>query len=389
MFKWVQGSVSALTGTAEPVYGKEAIHPVTDTVKNKNPFSEATRDDFKWQVPNHTNVETQVFYFTCPKTGYIGFVQLIHSNVGGVHITGQFTFRLYHKDDPKKSLVWTSTALTDFQPDETNFYADNLAFELNGEGTEYSIKSLVNEDSIVDLKVTKTAPAFKVGKDGVTTYGNDPEAPWGTMRHIFWPRSKCEGTLIVKGETLEIEGTAMFVMALQGMKPHHAASSWNFLNFQGPTLSAVQMEFTTPPSYDNTRVTIGVVVQNDKILFGSVDNEAITNESEEDDIGWPVPKSMTFKFSGPIVESTDKEVENKTAKIATAVVEAKLDKLVERVDVMGEIPGIVKKVVSGVAGTKPFIYQFCNDMNIEVSLPGADKPLKESGIGYSEATFIS
>lgn len=56
----------------------------------------------------------------------------------------------------------------------------------------------------------------------------------------------------------------MFVMALQGMKPHHAAKSWNFMNFQSSNYAAVQMEFTTPKSYANTKVNIGIVTDNEK-----------------------------------------------------------------------------------------------------------------------------
>ncbi|KAM9887438.1 hypothetical protein OXX79_013638, partial [Metschnikowia pulcherrima] len=66
MLKWVQSGLSVVAGTAEPEYGREAIHPVTDFIKQQGlPVSrETTLEDFAWKHPNYTNVETQTFYFT-------------------------------------------------------------------------------------------------------------------------------------------------------------------------------------------------------------------------------------------------------------------------------------------------------------------------------------
>ncbi|KAL6017002.1 putative cell survival pathways protein [Candidozyma auris] len=76
MLKWVQSGLSVVAGTAEPEYGREAIHPVTDFIKKGDPVSrETTVEDFAWRKPNYTNVETQTFYFTDLKTGYTGFAQ--------------------------------------------------------------------------------------------------------------------------------------------------------------------------------------------------------------------------------------------------------------------------------------------------------------------------
>lgn len=93
---------------------------------------------------------------------------------------------------------------------------------LNEEGNAYTIKSVVNEASIVNLTVTRTAPGFQVGKDGKTYYGTDPKHPWGSMRHTFWPRCKVEGTIATKSGDISFRGKGLFVHALQGMKPHHA-----------------------------------------------------------------------------------------------------------------------------------------------------------------------
>ncbi|PVH14179.1 uncharacterized protein CXQ87_002305 [Candidozyma duobushaemuli] len=376
MLKWVQSGLSVVAGTAEPEYGREAIHPITDFIKKGDPVSrETTSEDFAWRKPGYTNVETQTFYFSDLKTGYTGFAQIIHSNLMGVKTTAQFTFRLYNNekgaDDP--NAIWTSTALEEFRAEGSNFYAKNLSFELADDGVTYHLKSLVNEDSLVDLTVKRLTPGVVFGKDGTTLYGDDLENPWGSMRHAFWPRCSVTGKLSLKNNVqLEIDGFTMFVMALQGMKPHHAAKSWNFLNFQSPHFSAVQMEFTTPRSYATTKVNIAILAKDDKVVLTSIDNEVTHEDAEIDEVGWNVPKGITFNFSkdGPDSETV-------------AVVSGKLNQLVERVDVMAEIPQFVKNIVSGVSGAKPYIYQFCNPLSIKY---GSET---EEGIGFNEATFIS
>ncbi|CAH6719764.1 survival factor 1 [[Candida] jaroonii] len=367
MFKWVQSGLSAVAGLAEPEYGADAIRPVTDIPEGEPVYRETDAKDFLWQGLNYTNVETQTFYFTCLKTGFTGFAQIIHSNVMGVHTTAQFTFRLCNFKDGKNINLWTSTKLEDFEIKGNNFYAKNLSFELVGEN-KYILKSSVTEESIVEFEVEKLVPGVIFGKNGETLYGEDLENPWGSMRHVFWPRCSVKGTIKTKEGDYEIDGLTMFVMALQGMKPHHAAKSWNFLNFQSENYSAVQMEFTTPKSYANTKVNIGIVCSKDKILCASINNNVVHKDSVVDEVGWPVPKAISFhhdddKFHGEV--------------------SGNLDRLVERVDVMAEIPQFVKNIVSGVAGAKPYIYQYLEDFEIKFD------DVSEKGVAYTEVTFIT
>lgn len=375
MLKWVQSGLSVVAGTAEPEYGPDAIHTVIASIAPESPVSrDTTIEDFAWIHPSSTNVETQTFYFTDLVSGYTGFAQVIHSNVMGIKTTAQFTFRLFNNslgaDDP--NCVWTSTALEDFRTEGSNFYAKDLSIEISGENNDtYTLTSKVNPASEVELVMTRLTPGVIFGTDGSTLYGDDIENPWGSMRHAFWPRCSVKGTIKLNDATVTIDGFTMFVMALQGMKPHHAAKSWNFLNFQSENFSAVQMEFTTPRSYDTTKVNVAILTSADKIIATSVNNLVEHLNAEVDEVGWPVPRAITFNFTS----GTDDE--------AVAKVQGDLVQLVERVDVMAEIPQFVKNIVSGVAGAKPYIYQFCNTLTIDYNGE------TEKGIAFNEATFIS
>lgn len=421
MLKWIQGGLSAVTGIAEPEYGADYIHTVTERVRGKQPFRETTREDLEWLKPDHTNVETVTFYFSDSDTGIVGFAQIIHSNIVGIHTQAQFTFRIFNAKKPQELNAWTSTKLEDFRIEGTNFYARGLSLELNEENNQYHFQSEVNAKTKIDLVVTRLTPGCKVGDDPSTYYGDNVEEPWGRMRHVFWPRNTVHGTITLckpepqSGDEEEQEkqseeaepveeplgarnsvyeeqtitfaeskpAFSMFVMAFQGMKPHHAAKAWNFMHFHSEKHSAVLMEFTTPKSYANTKVTVGILTTESDILSVTIDNEVRHLDAAVDSVGWNVPKAISIDYDGCHKDLPDDAVATGDRIRATA--EGPLDNLVERIDVMNEIPSFIKTIVSGVAGTKPYIYQYATD-DFALQLAGS---AREKGIAWIEVTFIS
>jgi hypothetical protein len=270
----------------------------------------------------------------------------------GIRQTSQFTLKVFYPRSENKPFLWSSDQLSniDFNEDKTNFYADDVAVELSEDGTTYTIKSMVNQKSIVNLTVTRTAPGFQVGNDGTTYFGTDPKAPWGKMRHRFWPRNKVEGSIMTKDGPVDFKGKALLSHALQGMKPHHAGAKWKFVDFQGPTYSAIMMEFTTPPSYGSTVVNVGGLVKDGEIITAGAahvaEHSKIKGDSEND---WPEPEAVKYAWSG----------KTKDGKEVSAVIDCPLDERLDRIDVMAEVPGFVKTIVAAAAGTKPYIYQVC------------------------------
>ncbi|KAK1777442.1 oxidative stress survival, Svf1-like protein [Copromyces sp. CBS 386.78] len=380
MFKWAQAALANVAGTKEPIYGPEAIKSVAEEAKT-TPYTEATRDDLKWAAMESTCVETQCFYFMTD-SGKLAFAQVIYSNVAGIRTTCQFNSKVFSLDGSKPHL-WCSTPLSnpEFSEDKTAFYATDCAVELSEDGNSYTIKSLNDERSIVNVTVKRTAPGFKVGTSGTTFFGTDPANPWGSMRHIFWPRCVAEGTIATPDGPVDCKGRAMFVHALQGMKPHHAAAKWNFCDFQGPNYSAVLMQYTTPPSYGSTVVNVGGIVKDNEIIFagaeGAVTHVAIKSDTEND---WPAPSAVKFEWKGT----------TKDGKHADAVLEGELEDKLDRIDVMAEVPGFVKQIVAGAVGTKPYIYQYApQKKKLTLKLKIGEEEISEEGYLFAEATFIS
>lgn len=141
----------------------------------------------------------------------------------GVKTTCQFTSKIIYPDAAQGTL-WSTDPLENYRisDDKFNFYADNVSFELSEDGNTYTLKSSRSTKNIVDIKITKIAPGFVCGKDGTTHYGTDPNNPWGSMFHGFWPRCKVEGSYITPSGPIDFAGNGMYSFALQGMKPHHA-----------------------------------------------------------------------------------------------------------------------------------------------------------------------
>ncbi|CAF9917777.1 Putative cell survival pathways protein [Imshaugia aleurites] len=377
---WIKQQVANVAGTQEPIYGPSAIQSVAKQAEQV-PYTELQKEDLKWVAMSSTCVETQTFYLMAD-SGHVGMAQVIYSNVAGIHTTCQFNTKIFYPDGKTPNL-WSSDALKnfDFDAEKLSCYADSCAVTLNEDGTSYTVKSATNEASIVNLTITRTAPGFHVGRDGKSYFGTDPKDPWGSMRHGFWPRCQAEGSIITKAGEINFKGRAFFVHALQGMKPHHAAAKWNFVNFQSPNYSAVMMEYTTPPSYGSTVVNVGGIATDGEILCAgslgnSVEHTKITSDRDND---WPEPEAVKYVWGGV----------TKDQKPVFAILAGGLGKRLDKVDVMAKIPGFIKTIVGGVVGTKPYIYQYSPQQKLSITVKVNGVETTEEGELFTEATFIS
>jgi len=378
---WLKQQVANVAGTQEPIYGPSALKSVAKQAET-TPYTILEKEDLKWKAMESTCVETQTFYMTAD-SGHIGLVQVIYSNVAGLRTTCQFNTMICYPDG-KTPKLWSSDALSNYGFDEEKycFYADGCAVDLSADGTYFTIKSATNTSSLVNIKVIRTAPGIQGGQDGTSYFGTDPQNPWGSMRHRFWPRCEVEGGIITKQGNIDFKGKGMLSHALQGMKPHHAAAKWNFVNFQAPTYSAIMMDFTTPPSYGSSVVNVGAIVKDDQILYAGTTNVASHAETKLDsETGWREPAAVKFQWNG-----TTKE-----GKAVSAELSGGLSERLDKVDVMAEVPGFVKTIIGGVSGAKPYIYQYSPNpkpnFKFKINVDGSES--EEEGVLFYEATFIS
>ena len=351
-----------------------------------------------------TRVETQTLYFTDLKSGKSGFIQIVYSSViNGIYKGFQLNFKLLHAvDDVKEKDVWESFKLDnikEFTALKVEF--DNLKFEFNKVNKEatpgneivsqldikfnYNRKAHPNNQNIDTLNINIIAdlyPGYIINPNGCSYYLDKPissinredkelqseDISSKMLRHSFIPKGECSGSIYYKNLTgsneisLKLEKVPVsYIDATQGLLPNRAAKSWNFLCYHSENYSILCMEYTTIPDFGNNTITIWSVVHNNKIVSikSSVNKNKVKygNTLVDKENGWAYPTEITFPM----------KFEEKNLKV------------VNRYDIMNELPSVVKKIAQNIAHVKPYIYQFCQRSEFE----------NEIGISIVESTFIS
>jgi hypothetical protein len=309
--------------------------------------------------------------------------------------TIQFTFKVFNPETGEK--IWRSVNVTNFMTpppnlDKRSSQADEFTItHKDAPGTDhpesYTISLNLAQEFQISLEVRRPvgAPGFKVGKGpdgGYSYFGPDAAQPEGYVVHRFWPLTKTSGSVSLNGKRLAIEGPGMFVHAIQGMRPNLVASRWDFAHFQSTAhggVSAIQMEFTTTNAHGRKGAGSGYVGVNVGGLVVGGKLTAVTAETKwpdeaqpdiadivsraqhlegvhDPDTGYRQPTKLLFRWAAPsILPDAPGSIKGTLAVDVGSLTEPK--GLIEKVDVLAEIPTVVKAVVSYVAGTKPYIYQ--------------------------------
>ena len=309
--------------------------------------------------------------------------------------TIQFTCRIYNPNT--KDTIWKSINVTNFVTpppglDKRSSRGDQYSITHKSKpGTDtpevYTITANLGDDLQISLDISRAAdaPGFKVGKGpkgGFSYYGQDLANPESYMMHRFWPRTHAKGVFILRGEAIEANGPGVYIHAIQGMRPNLTAARWNFVHFQSNDhggISTIQMEFTTTGDYGRNStgdgfvtVNVGAMVVAGKLVGVTAETKyrdeplpddadivsraTHTKTSEDPDTGYQAPTEILFQWGAPSL------VKDAPGRVSA---EAQFDfgdpsdykGLVEKVDVLAEIPYVIKTMVNYVAGTKPYIYQ--------------------------------
>lgn len=251
----------------------------------------------------------------------------------------------------------------------------------------YTITANLGDDLQITLDVTRPAsvPGFKIGKGpkgGFSYFGPDVANPEGYVVHRFWPQTQAKGLIVSKGRAIEAKGPGMFVQAIQGMRPNLVAARWNFAHFLSEEhggVSAIQMEFTTTNDYGKkgagsgfVSVNVGSVVLAGKLVAVTAETKwpgepaddkaevisraAHTRTAHDADTGYAAPTELQFRWVAPSLVADASGPIDATLQVDVGT-PGEPKGLIEKVDVLAEIPYVIKTMVNYVAGTKPYIYQ--------------------------------
>ncbi|WFD29271.1 Putative cell survival pathways protein [Malassezia sp. CBS 17886] len=430
---WSSGASQAAP-PAEADKRDRNFFPVTDAFKQDELCGHLSKTDLNWTCPTRLSTETQTWYSVLTDGSFITS-QIIYSPVGLFNPQVQMTFKYFNPKTGKK--VWKSKNVDSFTPLEQDRRSSksnvfSVTFKDLSDGAQsYDIHA--SFDSSVQLLYTMTRPAavdgWKTGDGkygGFSYFGEDRVDSAGYVVHRFWPRAMTSGLIVIDGQAFDVAGQGMFVQAIQGMRPNLVASRWNFCNFQSAEfggVSAILMELTTTCDYGDLRTeenggkrrvpqtaTYGSVVCGDKLVAvvaatrdaapmaeprhsqTAIDHEDLTFDEST---GYRVPQKITYKWDGPAVSTSGRVDAALTVELGAP---QQMQGLVDKVDVLAEIPYVVRKLVNYVAGTKPYIYQTLHPAELTLSLPEevqkqvapeASGPLSVKGTLFEEHTFIS
>ncbi|KZV68286.1 oxidative stress survival Svf1-like protein [Peniophora sp. CONT] len=409
---------SSLFSTSDPT--AQNFHPVSSEYKPEDVAGTLEPKDLEWTCAGGFITETQTFYSVL-EDGTSLMCQIIHSAVGMWYPQIQLTFKLANPATGENT--WKSINISNFVTpppglDKRSSKSDQITIthkDIPGGGEHpelYTITVNCGDDLKVMLDVRRpvAVPGVKVGKGpkgGYSYFGTDKASPEGYVVHRFWPLTQTTGHVVVKGVTRAVqEAPGIFIHAIQGMRPNLVAARWNFVHFKSlthPGTTAVQMEFTTTDSYGKkgsgsgyVSVNVGVLTTDGKLAAVTAETKWPGDKAEEGtivsrvdhlkpiidpDTTYAAPTALLFTWKAPsLVGSGDIK-----AVLQVDVGEPSAPKgLIEKVDVLGEIPGAVKSIVSYVAGTKPYIYMWMNPAKL--ILNGSDEV---DGYAYIEASYIS
>ena len=380
----------------------------------------------------------------------------------------QFTFKYFNPKTGQK--IWKSINVTNFvtpppagsgrdksktydkrssKSDQFSAFFDTLP---NGDES-YTIEANLDTDLQLSWSFTRAASnvGWKLGEGpegGKSIFGSNPSSPEGYVVHRFWPRAASAGHIIAKGQAIDAKGQGMFVHAIQGMRPNLVASKWNFANFQSEDLggvAAIMMELSTTNDYGDPisgnaagapskrkslTVNIGSISVGGKLVAvtattggreqaSSASSTAEHLDAMQDiDTGYQAPTKIRYQWDGPALDDKHQATTNNvSAKLTVHLGKphptSESKGLVDKVDVLAEIPYVIRKVVNYVAGTKPYIYQVglqspctcprhdtdfllspqtLNPVQLDLSIPeGSDQAGNHTvnGTLFEEHTFIN
>jgi hypothetical protein len=221
-------------------------------------------------------------------------------------------------------------------PDRRSATAENMSITLNPECNKYTVNLTHSTELIVSFEFERVDRGFKIG-EGKTYFGQDKST--GFVEHKFWPKGNVKGNIIVDGRAFDVTGVGLFVHAIQGMRPHLIASRWNFVSFQSDDASLSMCEFETTPYYGSKKVNQGSLTVANKLVGVSVKNKAQFLETMLDpDTQYNIPTKIKYTWEGTTLET------NENFSVSLNI---KLDVLMDKIDVLNEIPYFLKKIVQG------------------------------------------
>ncbi|KAJ3273750.1 putative cell survival pathways protein [Borealophlyctis nickersoniae] len=288
----------------------------------------------------------------------------------------QISCRYYGPDNFKQGHA-ANVSGSYFKPseDRLSVVCEPMTVKFDPIKSSYKVTLSSPSPIIADFTFEPVDGFFQVNNGKVLFKEDDPS--YGYISSQFIPKARVTGSIVLKGKVHELDGSGLFVKAIQ-VRPQNPAR-WNFANFQSENDALMMYQFEMPDGYGYTVDTVnyGSLVLDNKIVAVTVDNFAEHHNTVHDSwSGYPVPTEIELMWSGQAKDGRPLKIHMKVP----------LKHLREKIDLLSELPYLLRTFIQSFV-TSPFLYQWLEDVEVEVSLGDEKKVLK--GRLFHETTFLA
>ncbi|KND01341.1 uncharacterized protein SPPG_03153 [Spizellomyces punctatus DAOM BR117] len=335
--------------------------------------TEVPLEKLKWVLePSATEANT---FYVHPKAGGMVLVQIAYSTMSwspSVQVSAA-----YHGADGSKKRHTASLSGSSFRPaeDGISVTCENMSVQFDASKKSYHVTLNAAPAMVIDFNF-EAVDGFCQVNEGKVPF-NHTDISVGYVSAQFIPKGRVTGNVIVDGKLHDIEGTGLYVKALQS-KPQCAAR-WSFANFQTEkdALLMYQYELCRGYGYDFDARSEGALVLDNKIVAVTLNNFAtLLNKSYDSFSGYEVPSEVSYRWEGEAKDGRPVKIEMKVA----------LTHLLDKIDLLSELPFFVRKFIQTCI-TAPFVYQWFEDASASVTIGEETHILK--GKLFHENAFLA
>ena len=204
----------------------------------------------------------------------------------------------------------------------------------------------------------------------------------GFIEMKFIPSGKCEGKISIDGETFDFRGFGMCLRQFQGVKPYITTKRWNCAYFRETKSDASDLvkslfmiQTQCSSVYNGETINYGFYFDGEKLqAVTSQENELIFAKTSVDpENGYFVPEHFDYRWKGIGMDGA----------AFNAVVSGTERSLMARIDLLENVPIVLRKVVENLCPARPYIYQNFNQ-DVEATINGE----KVIGTLFQEFSFL-
>jgi len=345
---------------------------------------EAHVQQFAFQPGNDGAYMESNSFISYGKDGTILFLQCVLANIMGVY-THQPGFHIKFIDKEGKMTLHTEKfSNTEFKLSDEgasmSMNKDNNTFiyKKNEDGSKTYHVRIQHAASPLKCDVTFFQPADQESLmfgDSFVYFSEDKKSLF-RMTYTM-PRATVSGTVFKGKEAINFEGWGFVSHFGHNITPHHYSLKWQLFKLHTPEISLVMALLTCPKAMNYYQISHGYFVQGDSLEAATMDNTVTVPESSYDrDTGYNQPHSSVWTWKGKTKEGKD----------FVAEVHAPHKRLLDKVDVLGTLPWVIRIVIKAFLA-RPYHYQWLDQVTVKITIDGVTK--EYSGEALHETTFVN